>query len=140
MAPMASSDSEVKTCSKTCLKNYESLKKQYDDLLAKQLQTKFESATYKRGLDTVEAQLSSYIGKNEVLFSEEQFNTARPKALVNAVTVESGLMLRLKASECLVLDAKEQSVRSYGVCMKYPGEGKSASKEKEKNPEKSAGG
>ncbi|GKC49165.1 putative ribonuclease H-like domain-containing protein [Tanacetum coccineum] len=70
MAPMASSDSEVKNCSKTCLKNYESLKKQYDDLLAKQLQTKFESATYKRGLDTVEAQLVTY-RKNEVLFSEE---------------------------------------------------------------------
>ncbi|GJV79069.1 hypothetical protein Tco_1514939 [Tanacetum coccineum] len=70
MAPMASSDSEVKTCSKTCLKNYESLKKQYDDLLAKQLQTKIESATYKRGLDNVEAQLVTY-RKNEVLFSEE---------------------------------------------------------------------
>ncbi|GJU79939.1 putative ribonuclease H-like domain-containing protein [Tanacetum coccineum] len=59
-----------KTCSKTCLNNYETLKKQYDDLLAKQLQTKFESATYKRGLDTVEAQLVTY-RKNEVLFSEE---------------------------------------------------------------------
>ncbi|GKC03849.1 putative ribonuclease H-like domain-containing protein [Tanacetum coccineum] len=70
MAHMASSDSEVKTCSKTCLKNYESLKKQYDDLLAKQLQTKFEAATYKRGLDNVEAQLVTY-RKNDVLFSEE---------------------------------------------------------------------
>ncbi|GJY28035.1 hypothetical protein Tco_0403802 [Tanacetum coccineum] len=30
MAPMALSDSEVKTCSKSCLKNYEALKKQYD--------------------------------------------------------------------------------------------------------------
>ncbi|GJV43900.1 ribonuclease H-like domain-containing protein [Tanacetum coccineum] len=73
MALMAFSDSEVytdKTCSKTCLNNYETCKKQYDDLLAKQLQTKFESATYKRGLDTVEAQLVTY-RKNEVLFSEE---------------------------------------------------------------------
>ncbi|GJY74010.1 retrovirus-related pol polyprotein from transposon TNT 1-94, partial [Tanacetum coccineum] len=73
MALMAFSDSEVytdKTCSKTCLNNYKTLKKQYDDLLAKQLQTKFESATYKRGLDTIEAQLVTY-RKNEVLFSEE---------------------------------------------------------------------
>ncbi|GJW44828.1 hypothetical protein Tco_0073627 [Tanacetum coccineum] len=70
MAPMASSDPEVKTCSKTCLNNYKTLKKQYDDLLAKQLQTKFESTTYKRGLDTLEAQLVTY-RKNEVLFSEE---------------------------------------------------------------------
>ncbi|GJX75429.1 putative ribonuclease H-like domain-containing protein [Tanacetum coccineum] len=73
MALMAFSNSEVytdKTCSKTCLNNYETLKKHYDDMLAKQLQTKFESATYKRGLDTVEAQLVTY-RKNEVLFSEE---------------------------------------------------------------------
>ncbi|GJY57063.1 hypothetical protein Tco_0456178 [Tanacetum coccineum] len=48
MALMAFSDSE----------------KQYDDLLAKQLQTKFEASTYKRGLDTVEAQLVTY-RKNE---------------------------------------------------------------------------
>ncbi|GJW10909.1 hypothetical protein Tco_1576736 [Tanacetum coccineum] len=67
MALMTFSDSEVftdKTCSKTFLNNYETLKKQYDDLLAKQLQTKFESATYTRGLDTVEAQLVTY-RKNE---------------------------------------------------------------------------
>ncbi|GJY34208.1 putative ribonuclease H-like domain-containing protein [Tanacetum coccineum] len=73
MALMAFSDLEVytdKTCSKTCLNNYEILKKQYDDLLAKQLQTKFEATTYKRGLDTVEAQLVTY-RKNEVIFSEE---------------------------------------------------------------------
>ncbi|GJV83024.1 ribonuclease H-like domain-containing protein [Tanacetum coccineum] len=44
--------------------------KQYDDLLPKQLQTKFEATTYKRGLDNVEAQLVTY-RKNEVLFSEE---------------------------------------------------------------------
>ncbi|GJS41582.1 putative ribonuclease H-like domain-containing protein [Tanacetum coccineum] len=70
---MAFLDSEVytdKTCSKTCLNNYETLKKQYDDLLAKQLQTKLKASTYKRGLDTVKAQLFTY-RKNEVLFSEE---------------------------------------------------------------------
>ncbi|GJR39624.1 putative ribonuclease H-like domain-containing protein [Tanacetum coccineum] len=73
MALMAFSDSEVhndKTCSKSCLKNYESLKKQYDDLVAKKHETEFKAITYKRGLDTVEAQLVTY-RKNEVLFSEE---------------------------------------------------------------------
>ncbi|GJS14507.1 putative ribonuclease H-like domain-containing protein [Tanacetum coccineum] len=73
MALMAFSDSEVhndKTCSKSCLKNYESLKKQYDDLVAKKHETEFKTITYKRGLDTVEAQLVTY-RKNEVLFSEE---------------------------------------------------------------------
>ncbi|GJU05256.1 ribonuclease H-like domain-containing protein [Tanacetum coccineum] len=72
-AMLAIDDSEVytdKTCSKTCLKNYETLKKQYDDLLAKLHQTEFKATTYKRGLDTVEAQLVTY-RKNEVLFGEE---------------------------------------------------------------------
>ncbi|GJY38181.1 hypothetical protein Tco_0424545 [Tanacetum coccineum] len=72
MAPMAFSDSEVytdKTCSKTCLQNYETLKKQCDDLIVKLNQTEFISATYKRGLATIEAQLITY-KKNEVLFSE----------------------------------------------------------------------
>ncbi|GJT12357.1 retrovirus-related pol polyprotein from transposon TNT 1-94 [Tanacetum coccineum] len=73
MALMAFSDSEVytdKTCSKTCLKNYETLKKQCDDLLVKLNESEFKAATYKRGLATIEAQLITY-KKNEVLFSEE---------------------------------------------------------------------
>ncbi|GJQ96468.1 hypothetical protein Tco_0007607 [Tanacetum coccineum] len=73
MALMAFSDSEVyndKTCSKTCLKNYETLKKQCDDLIVKLNQTEFTAATYKRGLATIEEQLITY-RKNEVLFSEE---------------------------------------------------------------------
>ncbi|GJW33550.1 hypothetical protein Tco_0053582 [Tanacetum coccineum] len=66
-------DSEVytdKTCSKTCLKNYETLKKQCDDLIVKLNQTEFTATTYKRGLTTLEEQLITY-RKNEVLFSEE---------------------------------------------------------------------
>ncbi|GKF94882.1 hypothetical protein Tco_0284582, partial [Tanacetum coccineum] len=73
MALMAFLDSEVytdKTCSKTFLKNYETLKKQCDDLIVKLNQTKFAAATYKKGLVTVEEQLITY-RKNEVLFSEE---------------------------------------------------------------------
>ncbi|GJZ93678.1 putative ribonuclease H-like domain-containing protein [Tanacetum coccineum] len=51
MALMTFLDSEVyndKTCSKTCLKNYESLKKQFDDLLVKLNETEFKATTYKR--------------------------------------------------------------------------------------------
>ncbi|GKB09722.1 hypothetical protein Tco_0838034 [Tanacetum coccineum] len=50
MALMAFSDSEVtndKSCSKSCLKNYKVLKKQYDDLLVKLDDTGFKAATYK---------------------------------------------------------------------------------------------
>ncbi|GJT32351.1 putative ribonuclease H-like domain-containing protein [Tanacetum coccineum] len=52
MALMAFSDSEVtndKSCSKSCLQNYEALKKQYDDLLVKLDDTGFKASTYKRG-------------------------------------------------------------------------------------------
>ncbi|GKC82170.1 hypothetical protein Tco_1137887 [Tanacetum coccineum] len=70
MAPIASSDTEVKTCSKNCLKNYEALKKQYDDLLVKLDDTGFKAATYKRGLATLEGQIVKY-REHEVLFSKE---------------------------------------------------------------------
>nr|GEZ30635.1 retrotransposon protein, putative, Ty1-copia subclass [Tanacetum cinerariifolium] len=50
--------------------NYETLKKQCDDLIVKLNQTDFTATTYKRGLATVEEQVGTY-KKNEVLFSEE---------------------------------------------------------------------
>ncbi|GJW14602.1 ribonuclease H-like domain-containing protein [Tanacetum coccineum] len=50
MALMAFLDSEV-TNDKSCLKNYEALKKQYDDLLVKLDDTSFKASTYKRGLE-----------------------------------------------------------------------------------------
>nr|GEV72596.1 putative ribonuclease H-like domain-containing protein [Tanacetum cinerariifolium] len=73
MALMVFLDSKVnndKSCTKTYLKNYETLKIQCDDLIVKLNQTKFTAATYKRGLATVEEQVVTY-KKNEVLFSEE---------------------------------------------------------------------
>ncbi|GJW84658.1 hypothetical protein Tco_0157803 [Tanacetum coccineum] len=73
MALMAFTDSEVsidKSCSKSCLNNYEALKKQYDDLLVKLDDTGFKAATYKRGLSILEAQVVKY-KESEVLFSEE---------------------------------------------------------------------
>ncbi|GJY26921.1 hypothetical protein Tco_0401647 [Tanacetum coccineum] len=82
MAPMALSDSKVnndKSCSKTFLTNYETLKKQYDDLIFKLHETEFKAATYKRGLTTVEAQLVTH-RKNEekegIDFKIEKFENA----------------------------------------------------------------
>ncbi|GJY97143.1 hypothetical protein Tco_0514053 [Tanacetum coccineum] len=54
----AFTDSEVlidKSCSKSCLNNYEAQKKQYDDLLVKLDDTGFKASTYKRGLSILEA-------------------------------------------------------------------------------------
>ncbi|GKA82201.1 ribonuclease H-like domain-containing protein, partial [Tanacetum coccineum] len=73
MALMAFTNSEVsnnKSCSKSCLQNYEALKKQYDNLLVKLDDTDFKAAIYKRGLSILEAQVVKY-KESEVLFSEE---------------------------------------------------------------------
>ncbi|GJY48422.1 retrovirus-related pol polyprotein from transposon TNT 1-94 [Tanacetum coccineum] len=71
MALMDFSDSEVhdnKTCSKTCLKSFETLKTQ--DLRIEFNKSEFNLATYKRGLTYVKEQLVFY-KKNEVLFYEQ---------------------------------------------------------------------
>ncbi|GKA02701.1 ribonuclease H-like domain-containing protein, partial [Tanacetum coccineum] len=73
MALMAFSDSEVhndKTCSKTCLKSFETLKTQLDDLRIEFNKSEFNLATYKRGLAFVEEQLVFY-KKNKVIFYEQ---------------------------------------------------------------------
>ncbi|GKB15068.1 putative ribonuclease H-like domain-containing protein, partial [Tanacetum coccineum] len=73
MALMDFSDFEVhndKTCSKTHLKSFESLKTQLDDLRIEFNKSEFNLATYKSGLASVEEQLVFY-KKNEVIFCEQ---------------------------------------------------------------------
>ncbi|GJS08089.1 ribonuclease H-like domain-containing protein [Tanacetum coccineum] len=60
----------IKTCSKTCLKSFETLKTQLDDLRIEFNKSEFNLATYKRGLAYVEEQLVFY-KKNDVLFCEQ---------------------------------------------------------------------
>ncbi|GKB53899.1 hypothetical protein Tco_0904652 [Tanacetum coccineum] len=67
---MALSDSEVKTCSKTYLKNHETLKTQYDKLRIEHNKTEFDLATYKRGLASVEERIVFY-KNNEVIFTDQ---------------------------------------------------------------------
>ncbi|GKE53334.1 hypothetical protein Tco_1488490 [Tanacetum coccineum] len=73
MALMAFSDSDVytdKTCSNTCLKCFETLKTQYDNLRIELNKSEFDLANYKRGLASVEEQLVFY-KKNEVIFTDQ---------------------------------------------------------------------
>nr|GEW88139.1 hypothetical protein [Tanacetum cinerariifolium] len=73
MALMGFLDSEVlndKTCSKTCLKRFKTLKTQLDDLRIEFNKSEFNLATYKRGLASVEEQIVFY-KKNEVIFCEK---------------------------------------------------------------------
>ncbi|GJZ25613.1 hypothetical protein Tco_0569866 [Tanacetum coccineum] len=70
MAPMALSDSEVKTCSKTCLKNYEDLKSKYDKLRVELNKSESDLYNYKRGLASVEERLVFY-KKNEGMLCDQ---------------------------------------------------------------------
>ncbi|GKE85996.1 hypothetical protein Tco_1559738, partial [Tanacetum coccineum] len=73
MALIDFSDSEVhndKTCSNYCLKSFENLKTQLDDLRIEFNKSEFNLENYKRGLASVEEQLVFY-KKNEVIFCEQ---------------------------------------------------------------------
>ncbi|GJT50418.1 ribonuclease H-like domain-containing protein [Tanacetum coccineum] len=65
----SSSDSEVDSCSKTCVKAYASLKEQYDNLSSDYKKSQFNLVSYKAGLESVEARLAHY-KKNEAVFEE----------------------------------------------------------------------
>ncbi|GJR84320.1 ribonuclease H-like domain-containing protein [Tanacetum coccineum] len=65
----SSSDSEVDSCSKSCVKAYATLKEQYDSLSSDYKKSQFNLVSYKAGLESVEARLAHY-KKNEVVFEE----------------------------------------------------------------------
>ncbi|GJW71228.1 ribonuclease H-like domain-containing protein [Tanacetum coccineum] len=65
-----SSDSDVSTCSKACLKSYETLKEHYDNLTKYFNKSQLNVGAYKTGLESIEARLDVY-KKNEVVFEED---------------------------------------------------------------------
>ncbi|GJV27392.1 putative ribonuclease H-like domain-containing protein [Tanacetum coccineum] len=65
----SSLDSEVDSCSKTCIKAYATLKEQYDSLTSDYKKSQFNLLSYKVGLESVEARLAHY-KKNEAVFEE----------------------------------------------------------------------
>ncbi|GKC02299.1 ribonuclease H-like domain-containing protein [Tanacetum coccineum] len=65
----SSSDSEVDSCSKSCVKAYATLKEQYDSLYSDYKKSQFNLVSYKEGLELVEARLAHY-KKNEVVIEE----------------------------------------------------------------------
>ncbi|GJR28988.1 hypothetical protein Tco_1105220 [Tanacetum coccineum] len=94
-ALMAFSDSKLqnnKTCSKTCLKNFEDLKLRYDKLRIELNKSESNLYSYKKGLASVEEQLVFY-KKNEgmlcdqidVLKSDASFNESDINALKKQV-------------------------------------------------------
>ncbi|GKC06196.1 hypothetical protein Tco_0997806 [Tanacetum coccineum] len=61
----SSSDTKVSTCSKACLKSYETLKEHYDNLAKDFNKSQLNVGAYKAGLESLEARLDVY-KKNEV--------------------------------------------------------------------------
>nr|GEV86948.1 ribonuclease H-like domain-containing protein [Tanacetum cinerariifolium] len=66
----ACSDSKVSTCSKACLKSYETLKEHYDNLTKYFNKSQFNLDAYKAGLESIEARLEVY-KKNKVVFKDD---------------------------------------------------------------------
>ncbi|GKE76854.1 ribonuclease H-like domain-containing protein, partial [Tanacetum coccineum] len=65
----SSSDFEIDSCSKTCVKAYATLIEQYDSLSSDYKKSQFNLVSYKAGLESVESRLTHY-NKNEVVFKE----------------------------------------------------------------------
>ncbi|GKA10535.1 ribonuclease H-like domain-containing protein [Tanacetum coccineum] len=66
----SSSDTEVSTCSKACLKSYETLKEHYDNMTKDFNKSQLNVGAYKACLESVEARLDVY-KKNDAIFEED---------------------------------------------------------------------
>ncbi|GJX37950.1 putative ribonuclease H-like domain-containing protein [Tanacetum coccineum] len=67
----SNSDTEVSTCSKACLKSYETLNEHYDNLTKDFNKSQLNVRAYKAGLEFVEARLDVY-KKNKAVFVEDR--------------------------------------------------------------------
>ncbi|GJW09902.1 ribonuclease H-like domain-containing protein [Tanacetum coccineum] len=104
MTLMAFSDSEVyndKTFSNTCLKSFEILKTQLDNLRVEFNKFEFNLATYKRGLASIEEQLVFY-KKNEVIFSDQIVVLKRDASFKDSkiIALKSEIEKLKKEKEC----------------------------------------
>ncbi|GJX21671.1 putative ribonuclease H-like domain-containing protein [Tanacetum coccineum] len=117
-ALMAFSDSEVlnnKTCSKTCLKSFEDLKSQYDNLRTKLNKSKYNLANYKRGLASMEEQLVFY-KKNEGMLCDQIVVFKRDALFnefeINALKIQIERLKKEKKSNQIKLDNFENASKS----------------------------
>ncbi|GKB82126.1 ribonuclease H-like domain-containing protein [Tanacetum coccineum] len=118
MAIMAFLDSEVlneKTCSNTCLKNYETLNTQYDNLRVEFNKFEFDLATYKRGLASVEEQLVFY-KKNKVIFYDKIVVLKRDASFkdseINALNIQLDKLKKEKKSNQIKINNFKNASKS----------------------------
>ncbi|GKE36088.1 hypothetical protein Tco_1455410 [Tanacetum coccineum] len=117
-ALMAFSDSEVhnnKACSKTCLKSFEDLKSQYDNLRIEFNKSKSDLANYKRGLAFVEEQLVFY-KKNEGMLCDQIAVFKRDASIneseINALKIQIERLKKEKESNQIKINNFENSSKS----------------------------
>ncbi|GJS03962.1 retrovirus-related pol polyprotein from transposon TNT 1-94 [Tanacetum coccineum] len=117
-ALMAFSDSEVlnnKTCSKTCLKSFEDLKSQYDNLRIELNKSKSDLANYKRGLASVEEQLVFY-KKNEGMLCDQIVVFKRDASFneseINALKIQIERLKKEKESNKIKIDNFKNASKS----------------------------
>ncbi|GJX30686.1 hypothetical protein Tco_0240541, partial [Tanacetum coccineum] len=82
----SSLDSEVDSCSKSCVKAYATLKEQYDSLSSDYKRSQFNLISYEAGLESVEARLAHY-KKNEAVF-EESINVLKLEVKLRDTTLD----------------------------------------------------
>ncbi|GJU61481.1 ribonuclease H-like domain-containing protein [Tanacetum coccineum] len=118
MALMAFLDSEVhndKTCSNTCLKRFEALKTQLDNLRVEFNKSEFNLATYKRGLTSIEEQLIFY-KKNEVMFCDQIVVLKRDASFkdseINVLKIEIEKLKNEKESNQIKINKFENASKS----------------------------
>ncbi|GKB72097.1 hypothetical protein Tco_0933509 [Tanacetum coccineum] len=70
LSSSSSSDTKVHTCSKDCLKSYETLQKQYDQQYEALNKSNLEIIGYQIGLESLEARIVVH-EKNEVVYEED---------------------------------------------------------------------
>ncbi|GJR09325.1 hypothetical protein Tco_0791977, partial [Tanacetum coccineum] len=117
-ALMAFSDSEVlnnKTCSKTCLKSFEDLKSQYDNLRIELNKSKSDLANYKRGLASVEEQLVFY-KKNKGMLCDQiavfKRDASFNESEINALKIQIERLKKEKESNQIKIDNFENASKS----------------------------
>nr|GEV30281.1 hypothetical protein [Tanacetum cinerariifolium] len=81
----SSSDTEISTCSKACLKSYETLKEHYDNLKKDFNKSQFNLGAYKAGLESVKARL-------EVLLDSQQSDKFKTGLGYNSQGVDSPVL------------------------------------------------
>ncbi|GKB00960.1 hypothetical protein Tco_0829004 [Tanacetum coccineum] len=124
MALMAFSNSKVynnKTCFNTCLKYYETLKTQYDNLRLELNKSEFDLANYKRGLAFVEEQLVFY-KKNELIFTDQIVVLKRDASFkeseINALKIQLEKLKKDKEDNLIKIDSYENSFKSLDKLIK----------------------